>query len=170
MLSKEYPILPELLPLLTNNEMDADEIDLIATSTDEVNYSQEEEMWFVIGNNNKVVEFLGCPSEDGLLAIAHQMGVFCITKPDIIIKAYIHNPEMLPYSAPPNKSIIVIYKDQSIKRCGFMYDAIKFIEEIMSRDNYADILDFAVLIGDEVEFNEAAWEKLVANSEALYNV
>lgn len=158
---EEHVIPPAMLAILTDGEMDEDDMNMLVTSVDGINCLHEEELYFAIGSSSNIVELLGCPSRVGLLKLAYEMGVFTVTSPSIIIKATIHNPENLPYDVPLTKSVIVLFADHTMRIFHAMYNAIKFIEDCMIEYDQCDITDFAILIGDQIEFDDTEWDAIV---------
>lgn len=161
---------PAMLSVITEGEMDETDKDYVVNSVREINMMQDEEMWFVIGSSATTVELLGCPSEKGLLKIAYLMRVFIMTRPHIMIKAIIQNPMDLPYEISPAKSVMVIFGDHTLKIFHSIQKTVEFIEETLVKYDQSTIEDFAVLIGDEAEFDDKEWKSLELNGETVYGL
>lgn len=170
MLFEKHQVSPAILSILTDGDMGEDDMDSIVTSVADINTRHEDELWFAIGTVPNTVEVIGCPSESGLLKLAYEMRVFLTTSPSITIKAIVQDPKNLPFEVPTTKSVIILFGDHTIQIFHSMYNATKFIEETLVKYDQSEITDFAVLIGEETEFNDKEWDEIIMNGGAQNGV
>jgi hypothetical protein len=152
---------PEMLSFLTNGEMDEDSMTDMVTCCDDINIHQEDELYFIIGQRNNAVELFGCPSRDGIMALAVYFNTFLLTSPSVLFIGTIQNPKELPYEmANRNQIVLVIFSDHIMKMFYNMIAATRYIERMLRAYSASHIDDFAIVIGTELEFDVREWNKV----------
>jgi len=162
-------ITAELLAYLTAGEMgEGDELDMIQC-VDDINCHHDDDMYFIIGHRDNIIELFGCPSEEGLENLSIYFGTFMLTSPDTIFKGTIVNPKELPGDIDGNEEcVLIIFADHKMSMFQDMDTAVKFIEESIAKYSASTIEDFAVIIGNELEFNVEDWNSAIADGEHKY--
>ena len=162
-------ITPELLAYLTNGEIDEDETSSIVRCMDDLVVNRKKELYFIMGYQNNTVELFGCPSREGLMALAAYFSTFLLTTPSILFKGVPYDPTELPYGLGAAELALVIFADHSMQILYRMAGAVKYIEDHIAKFSASSIEDFAVIIGKDLRFDREEWTNTVADTEEWKN-
>ena len=124
----------------------------IVRNVKEINNFHHEELYIAIGYHDHYMELIGCPDLESLPALAEYCETFRITDIVSIVHAIPLNPESLPCETT-HTSVIILLNDFSIGICNNLMDAANSVEILINKWPKTFIEDFAVLVGEEVDFN-----------------
>jgi len=155
-------ISPELLAAITKGEMNETDLENIVMDIDDINQHHDDDLVFIIGTKNDVVELFGCPSEEGLIALSVYYQTFLYTTPSTIFNGTICNPKELPYEIDRDEQVLVLFSNIQCRMFYGIDKATQYIEKCIQESSMNSIDDFAVIVGNELEFDVQEW-----NNEAL---
>ena len=140
----------EMFTLLTKGAFD--DQSLIVKDINEINKCHDKELYVAIGYHDNVLELIGCPDLESLPVLAAYFDTFQLTEVVIVLHGIPLDPEILP-SSNDHQSVWVLFSDCTVAQCETLIDAAKSIEAMIAHWPKTFIEDFAVLVGEEVDYN-----------------
>jgi hypothetical protein len=165
---RDVDISPELLSFITKGEMGEDDLHDIVLCMDDVNQHHDDELFFLIGYQYNAVELFGCPSGEGLMALAVYYRTFSLTTPSVVFHGIIQNPKELPYEIDGDDQALILFADHKYQMFYRMANVVEYIETCLREYSASTIEDFAVVIGKELDFDNHEWNNVVAGGLTSY--
>jgi len=158
----DVDINPELLAFITKGEMDESDLGDIVMCIGDINQHHDDELVFLLGSQQGVIELFGCPSEEGLIDLAIYCQTFLLTTPSMVFRGTIQNPKELPYEAEEDNQVLILFADHQYRIFYRMMKAVGYIETCLKKFSASDIDDFAVIVGKELDFDVERWNHAIA--------
>ena len=120
----------------------------------------DDEMYFLLGKNDKVVEIIGSPTLTGLMQLARVLQVFNLTDPSMMFKGRVIDHTSLPDDIINSNDfrLITILHDTEYDY-HFSYKSMAaYIERKLKEYSDAGIDDFTVILAAPLNFDKAEWD------------